>query len=180
MENGINPSLHNNCHHHIVYAKLRLRIEYLPLYERLIWDYKNDNKELINRAIEGFNREKSLENKNVHSQQTIFSICHNFIPNKIITCNDKDPHWFNKGIRYLLNKKKEMLRQYIDNGKLHFDYERLQSISTTLVDCLKSSKEICHIQLSTKLSNPTTSAKIYWHIMKTFFNGKKCPSYHLY
>ena len=34
-----------------------------PLYEQLVWDYKNTNTELLNRAIETFSWEKLLENK---------------------------------------------------------------------------------------------------------------------
>ena len=107
--------------------------------------------------------------------ETTLNICFNFIPNKIITCNDKDSPWFNNKIRYFLSKKKERFRQYINNGKLHSDYEKLQFISTTLRDCLKSSKEKHNIQLSTKLNNQSISSKMYWHILKTFVNGRKIP-----
>ena len=40
MDSGVPASLNPNCHHQIVYAKLNLKIEYPPLYERLVWDYK--------------------------------------------------------------------------------------------------------------------------------------------
>lgn len=43
IENGVHLSLHPACHHHAVLAKINLRSEYLPLYERLIWGYKNAN-----------------------------------------------------------------------------------------------------------------------------------------
>ena len=65
MDSGVHASLHPNCHHQIVYAKLNLKIEYPPLYERLVWDYKKTNIQLLNRTIETFNWEKLLENKNV-------------------------------------------------------------------------------------------------------------------
>ena len=31
------------------------------------------------------------------------------------------------------------------------------------------------LPLSLKLNNPSTSAKTYWSILKTFYNGKKVP-----
>ena len=40
MDSGLHASLHPNCHHQIVYAKLNLKIEYSPCYEQLVWDYK--------------------------------------------------------------------------------------------------------------------------------------------
>ena len=53
-ESGAYPSLHSKCHHQVVFAKLNLNVEYPPLYERLIWDYKNADIPSINRAIEIF------------------------------------------------------------------------------------------------------------------------------
>ena len=39
MDSVVHASLHPNCHHQIVYAKLNSKIEYPPLYERLILNY---------------------------------------------------------------------------------------------------------------------------------------------
>ena len=36
-------------------------------------------------------------------------------------------------------------------------------------------KEEYRYHLATKLNNPSTSAKTYWSILKTFYNGKKVP-----
>ena len=36
MDSVVHASLHPNCHHQIVYAKLNSKIEYPPLYERLV------------------------------------------------------------------------------------------------------------------------------------------------
>ena len=37
---GVHLTLHENCHHQITYCKLSYKIEYLPPYERLVWDFK--------------------------------------------------------------------------------------------------------------------------------------------
>ena len=107
---GVHPSLHPKCHHQIVFAKLNLKVDYPPLYERLIWDYKNADIPSINRAIDIFDWGNSFKGKNVHEQvhffnKTILNIFHNYIPNKTILCNDKDPPWFNNEIRKILTKK---------------------------------------------------------------------------
>ena len=94
MDGGVHASLHPNCHHQIAYAKLNLKIEYPPLYERLVRDYKKTSTQLLNRTIETFTWNKLLENKNVNEQlylfyKTMLNLFHNFISNKIN--NDKDP-----------------------------------------------------------------------------------------
>ena len=118
MDSGVQASLHPNCHHQIVYAKLNLIIEYSPLYERLVWDYNKTNTQLRNRIIETFNLEKLLENMNVNEQlylfnKTMFDIFDNFIPNRNILCNDKDPLKFNNQIKTLIEKKNSLYKSYI-------------------------------------------------------------------
>ena len=66
IDSGMHPSLHPNYHHQIVFSKLNLKIEYPPLYERLVWDYKNPDSQSINKAIEMFYCEKLFQNKNIH------------------------------------------------------------------------------------------------------------------
>ena len=180
MDSGVHASLHPNCHHQIVYAKLNLKIEYPPLYERLVWDYKKTNTQLLNRTIETFNWEKLLENKNVNEQlylfnKTMLNIFHNFIPNKNIICNDKDPPWFNNHIKTLIEKKNHLFKSYMANGRLAVDRVRLQKAGAELINIIKSSKESFYKNLSKKTNDPNTSSKTYWFIMKTFANGKKTP-----
>ena len=53
-DSGIHPSLHQNCHHQIIFCKLNLKIEYPPPYTREVWDYGKAQTDLINRAIDQF------------------------------------------------------------------------------------------------------------------------------
>ena len=106
---------------------------------------------------------------------TILNIFHNYIHKKTILCNDKDAPWFNNEIRKILTKKNEIFKQYIANRKSQTDYERLQLISSTLTETIRSSNEKLYHKLSTELANPSTSSKTYWSIIKSFVNGKKIP-----
>ena len=131
MDCGVHASLHPNCHHQIVYAKLKLKTEYPSLYERLVWSYKNINTQLLNRTIKTFNWEKLLENKNVNEQlylfnETMLNIFHNFIPNKNIICNDKDPTWFKNQIKTLTGKKNHLFKSNMANGRLLMNHVMLQ------------------------------------------------------
>ena len=57
--------------------------------------------------------------------------------------------------------KNEIFEQYIANGKYQTDYERLQLISNSLTETIRSSKETFYCKLSTKLANPSTSSKTF-------------------
>ena len=54
MDAGVHPSLHSKYHHHVIYAKLNLQIEYPPPYTLEVWDYGKAQLDLINKAIESF------------------------------------------------------------------------------------------------------------------------------
>ena len=54
MESGFHSSLHPNCHHQVVFAKINLKICYPPPYEREIWHYEKANADLICRSIDQF------------------------------------------------------------------------------------------------------------------------------
>ena len=51
MESGVHSSLSSTCHHETVFAKLNLKVEYPPPYERVFRDYSKADKASINRAI---------------------------------------------------------------------------------------------------------------------------------
>ena len=96
IESGVHPSLHQNCHHQIIYAKFNLQIFYPPPYCREIWHYQDANIDMIRRAISQFNWDKAFSNTNVNEKVYIFShtilnILSNFISHEYIMCDDKDP-----------------------------------------------------------------------------------------
>ena len=43
MSSGIHPSLHQNCHHQIIFAKFNLKVHYPPSYESELWYFKKAN-----------------------------------------------------------------------------------------------------------------------------------------
>ena len=65
-DSGEHPSLHQNCHHQIIFAKVNMKIFYPPPYKRLV--YPNANVEAINSAAESFNWEEAFDGKDIHAQ----------------------------------------------------------------------------------------------------------------
>ena len=73
VDSGLRPSLHPNCHHKIIYSKFYLKIHYPPPYTCQVWHYKDSNDDLIERAINQFNWERALENKNMDEKVLTFN-----------------------------------------------------------------------------------------------------------
>ena len=56
------------------------------------------------------NRDRLFDNKNVDSQvlilnDIILNIFRNFVPDKYVTCDDKDPVWMNENIKSKIEAK---------------------------------------------------------------------------
>ena len=99
----------------------------------------------------------------------------NYIPNKIITCNDKDPPWINDEVKILIKLQKVILNNYIKNGRKSEDCDLLTNTSQQLSVIINNRKASHYSHLTKKFNDPKTSNKAFWSILKTFVNDKKIP-----
>ena len=141
MESGVHSSLHQKCHHQIKYAKLNLKINYPPPYEREIWYYKYANNDLKQRTINYYPWEKSLAEKNVNENFYIFAkiiknIFSNFIPHKTVLCDDRDSPWINIKTKKLMNEKNTAYQSHSQNGKNEQLFRVFQDIQNMLLSAI--------------------------------------------
>ena len=73
IDSGIHPSLHQNCHHQVIFCKINFKIEYPPPYARKVWDYRKAQIDLINRAIDQFDWVNLFLDKNINEQLILFN-----------------------------------------------------------------------------------------------------------
>ena len=116
--------------------------------------------------------------KNVYEQvelfnKTLLNIFYNFILNKIILCDDKDPPWMNDETKTLIKRKNRLFQRQRKSGNL--DHASLNSVTQDLSNPVNSSKLKYHERLALRLHNPKTAPKTYWKILKAFVNGTKIP-----
>ena len=180
VESGVHSSLHPNCHHQIVFAKINLKNCYPPPYERDIWHYEKANADLICISIDQFPWDKRFSNLDVNQKvhlfnQTTKSTLCNLIPHETVTCNDRDPPWINSKIKGLIQEKNVAKKCYFQNNKDIQLFQRFQCMQNPLTATIEKSKEQFYSRISTKLMDPTISLKAYWSILKTFLNNKKLP-----
>ena len=89
--------------------------------------------DLIRKSVSGFPWEESFRrNSDVNSQvqifnETILNIMSNFIPNKMIKINPKDPPWINKNLKTMLNRQQRLYRNYKRHGFKPEDKIRVDS-----------------------------------------------------
>ena len=150
--------------------KLNLNIEYLPPYERLIWDYNKVNVESIKKSIGSVNWKMMFINKSIHKQISIFSetlmnIFSNFTPNKLFTFDDRDLPWMKDYLKGKIKWKNQLYKIYAKNGYTCNDYFKLQEAANVVFQLASNIKQEYYNDIA--LNNPKTSAK---HILVNFKN----------
>ena len=102
------------------------------------------------------------------------NIFSNFIPNKPKTFDDRDLPWMNDFVKTKIKFKNKLHNTYMKNGYKDNGYNIFHEAINEVSKIISKMKEY-HYHLASKLNNPITSAKTYWSILKTFYNGKKVP-----
>ena len=121
-----------------------------------------------------------FDHNNIDSQvmtlnETILNVFRNYVPNKYITIDDKDPVWMNETIKSKIKTRNKLYKQYIENCRFESDFMMIETLITEINDLITSTKDLYYNNLAKRLNNPLLQAKTYWSILKTFYNDKKIP-----
>ena len=130
MESALYFSLHQNCHHQLIFALINLKVFYPPPYEYEIWHYQRANIDIIQRAIEQFSREKSFRNLIKLILYKYYPILYtNTIYNKTIKnifSNFLSTTWINNNIMELIQEKSNIYESYILNSKNPYIFHKVK------------------------------------------------------
>ena len=159
VNSGVHASLHPNCHHKIVHSSFNLNISYthpLPPYQRLIWDYKKADSKNIRKFLDLVNWERLFDQKNINAQvvafnETILNVFRNYVSNKYITVDDRDPVWMNETIKSKITTRNVLYRKYIQNGRFESDFVCLENFIIEINELISSTKVLYYGILAKKL-----------------------------
>ena len=171
----------DKCHHNIIFGKLSFKIPLPPPYTREVWNYGKANVEGIQRSISGVEWDYLFQGTTVHKKveilnETLKNIFRNFIPNRTIKCDYRQPQWMTKLIRDKLKKRSKLTKIYFKNGKTEKDLDNLNIISNECTKLILDSKEKHVREMSEKLNDCLNAPKTYWKILNHFLNNIKIPS----
>ena len=108
---GVYYSLHPNCYHQIIFAKINLKIFCPPPYENEISHYEKANAELIRRS----------ESKSTFILSNHYIYSKNFVPHVTITLMFE--------ISREISKIKDLIRENSITKKCYFQNNNLNKIS---------------------------------------------------
>ena len=166
INSEVRSSLHSNCHYQTIFSKSNLKIRYLPPYERVVREYDKANKNLITKTMDAFDWDKKLSEKCVNDQvllfnETLLNIMSNFIPNKLMIFDDKEPRWIDRKMKNLIKHKNQIYkdtngRKRNHNFQFHFCY--IQDLINTKID---QGKRKYYENMSLNLSDKSLNLKRY-------------------
>ena len=159
-------SLHTNFPHQIVFAKCNLKVYYPPPSESEVWYYPEADLILIRPGSHKFSWKKTLSNLNIDGQVTVFNrtmlnILKNFVSHETIECYDKDPPWFNKRIKSLIQEVTVLLEAFQTNRNNLKMITCLNIPNYPLALLINTSKQSYYSKIVEKLENTQRSSKAY-------------------
>ena len=113
---GVEMSLFEKCHHDIVYSKIDFKIPIPPPSMRKVWDYKNASAESIQRSISSIDWDFLFWGKYINKKVDILNECltntfHNFVPNRMIKCEYRQPPWMTDSIKNKLKERAKLTKK---------------------------------------------------------------------
>ena len=128
-KHGIDVSIFEKCHHNIIFGKIDIRVPHPPPYVREVWDYNKGNAQNIKKATSSFNWNKAFENLSTDRKvellnETLLNIFKNYIPNKKIKCDYRQPPWLNDNKKKVKTRPK-FIKYCYKNGQMKCDYDKI-------------------------------------------------------
>ena len=181
LESGVYPSLHEQCHHQIIYGKLSIKNPAPPPYQRKIWFYDRADILAIKKSIDMFPwretfRENSCPNWQVKKlNEILLNICSNFIPNKVITVRPRQAPWITQSIKNFLKKKNRAYKTFIRNGQPEDKLQNITDMISQGAKLIEDAKSRYFMKIGETLSDAKTGRKMYWSLINKILNKAKIP-----
>ena len=181
IKTGVHQSLHEQCHHQIVYGKLSVfNIAPRP-YSRRIWFYNKANTTAIKKAYHLFEWEKHLNDIACPNEQvkflnkTLFTIYSNFIPNRLKTMRPREAPWMTQAIKKFLRKTNRAYKNFIKNGMPDDKSAGMQQMVEIGRRMIEEAKRNYFLKVGRTLANPETSKKTYWSLLNNVLHKARIP-----
>ena len=106
-------------------------------------------------------QEKTVNEKVNILNECLLNVFDNFIRNKKIKFNYKDPPWMTETVKSKSIERSNLVKRYYKNGKKNTDLEKALTKSNECTEIILAVTEKYINELSKKLRNPETAPKTY-------------------
>ena len=138
--------LYPKSHHQIVFGTINLSVPRPPAYKRTVWKYDKAEIGMINSELRSINWSDRFDKLDVDQAVDSFTNClmsviTQHIPNREITCCDRNAPWITDEVKKAIKHKHRVYRKYVKRGRKPDDWMRVKQIKT---DTAKMISELLH------------------------------------
>ena len=179
IDYGVHPSLDEHCQHQIIHGKLNVSLPSLPPYERKIWDYSKTDVPMIIESVNKIDWAACFDGLNPTEMIEIFTnslseIFSEYIPNKIVKFDDRDPPWMKQELKTAIRRKHRIYAKFVRRNRKHEDWDYVKNVQNQNLTSVMiiNAKNDFYLGLGRKLSNNVTVAKSCWALFNRLLNKK--------
>ena len=135
-------------------------------------------KDKIKSALENIDWPTIFAGLDVDDMTHLFTskcinILSQYIPKRIITCDDRDPPWMTAALKSAIKRKHRVYNKYVKRGRKPDDWEYVSTVRNETSSRITKAKDDYFSNLGKSLSDPTNGTKPYWTTLKHIINEKK-------
>ena len=178
---GVHPSLYPKSHHQIIFGTINLSVPRPPPYKRTVWKYDKAEIGMINTELRSINWSKRFDELDVDQAvdsftTSLMSVITQHIPNREITCCDRDAPWITDEVKKAIKRKHRVYRKYVKRGRKPDDWTRVKQIKTDTAKMITDAKNKYYTDLGKRLCDPSVGIKTYWRTLHKIINKKQVMS----
>ena len=178
VDSGVLPSLDPHSKHNIVHGKLNFHTPSPPPYKRRIWDYDKAKVEDIRRNLSETNWNSLFYRLSANEMALVFTdtvleIFSRNIPNKVVTCHDKDAAWITPQVKAAIKRNSRIYTKWNKRGRKPEERAKVVETQNETSNLIREAKNSYYEKLGKLLSDPSNGEKHFWSAFKKLSNKKK-------
>ena len=178
VDSGVLPSLDPHSKHNITHGRLNFHTPSPPPYKRRIWDYNKAKIEEIRKNLIETNWNSLFHRLSANEMALVFTdtvldIFSRNIPNKIVTCHDKDAPWITPQVKAAIKRNSRIYSKWNKRGRKPEERTQVVETQNQTNKLIKQAKNSYYEKLGNLLSDPSSGEKHFWNAFKKLANKKK-------
>ena len=101
------------------------------------------------------------------------SVIARHVPNREITCSDRDAPWITDDVKKAIKRKHRVYCRYIKRGRKPEDWTRVKQVKNDATKMITDAKTKYYSRLGKKLCDPSVGIKTYWKTLHKIINKKQ-------
>ena len=110
---------------------------------------------------------------------TVLDVFSKYIPNKLVTCHDKDAAWITPQVKTAIKRNSRTYSKWNKRGRKPDERAKVIEVQNQTSKMITEAKNNYFKKLGNSLSDSSTGEKHFWNAFKNFQTREKLLSFHL-